>query len=320
MAVVGPPAGLPFVTAPGGTDAVSAMMPPPLLPPMSKSGVSAAALAQSRQGDDVALARALYLATAPETPPISEQELALSKASTVAKTGSPGLLDPLLPVGTDQRWSHPAQFIGVPQTPPSLSLSLGRPLPPPPPPPPQAFSKVPSMVPPPPPAVMASASLTSPCGGLASLLSSRLLKSIISAQNLTATSSAMPAMGAGMLRAHAPLAAPVAKPPQSLQGLPTVGGLQVLGPPRVVPPRSDILAETADQEESLPPDHDFEGWLELLRDGYLQQLRWSNSHPEPPPFHRAMGHMSTPGEPCPEGKYPGEALNLQLQLLLSARK
>merc|ERR1712232_658885 len=74
-----------------------------------------------------------------------------------------------------------------------------------------------------------------------------------------------------------------------------------------------------DHREGLPPESDAEAWLELLRDGYMSQVRWQNSCPEPPPFHRALGCAVAPGEELGEGKYPRDALNLQLQLLIGAR-
>lgn len=73
------------------------------------------------------------------------------------------------------------------------------------------------------------------------------------------------------------------------------------------------------EEEHLPLEGDSDGWLDLLRDGYLRQLREENEYPEPPPFHRAIHFAADPGGPCPPGKYPKIALNLQLQMLLKAR-
>jgi hypothetical protein len=64
---------------------------------------------------------------------------------------------------------------------------------------------------------------------------------------------------------------------------------------------------------------DSDAWLDLLRDGYLRQLREENEYPEPPPFHRAIHFAAEPGGPCPPGKYPKTALNLQLQMLLKNR-
>jgi hypothetical protein len=71
--------------------------------------------------------------------------------------------------------------------------------------------------------------------------------------------------------------------------------------------------------ENLPLETDNDAWLDLLRDGYLRQLREENEYPEPPPFHRAIHFAAEPGGPCPAGKYPKIALNLQLQMLLRAR-
>lgn len=75
------------------------------------------------------------------------------------------------------------------------------------------------------------------------------------------------------------------------------------------------------QEDTVPADDDKESWVELMRDAYVQQLRADAEHPEPPPFHRAnhFSASSMPGQPLPEGKYPKQALNFQLQMLLRAR-
>eukprot|EP00418_Pyrodinium_bahamense_P089100 CAMPEP_0179040688 /NCGR_PEP_ID=MMETSP0796-20121207/15773_1 /TAXON_ID=73915 /ORGANISM="Pyrodinium bahamense, Strain pbaha01" /LENGTH=253 /DNA_ID=CAMNT_0020737035 /DNA_START=38 /DNA_END=798 /DNA_ORIENTATION=+ len=73
------------------------------------------------------------------------------------------------------------------------------------------------------------------------------------------------------------------------------------------------------EDEALPFEGDMDAWLELLRDGYVRQLREENEYPEPPPFHRAIHFAASPGEPIPLGKYPRQALNTQLQLLLRVR-
>lgn len=69
----------------------------------------------------------------------------------------------------------------------------------------------------------------------------------------------------------------------------------------------------------LPYEGDSDSWLELLRDGHLRQLREENEYPEPPPFHRAIHYSAEAGAPCPAGKYPKQALQMQLQLLLKFR-
>lgn len=74
-----------------------------------------------------------------------------------------------------------------------------------------------------------------------------------------------------------------------------------------------------EEEEVLPFEHDVDGWLELLRDGYFRQIREENEYPEPPTFHRATRYGANPGEPVPAGMYPKQALNTQLQMLLRAR-
>lgn len=82
----------------------------------------------------------------------------------------------------------------------------------------------------------------------------------------------------------------------------------------MVPPTVNIMI-SGPEEEVLPLEHDGDGWLELLRDGYFRQLREENEYPEPPPFHRAIHFGVNPGEPVPAGKFPRHALNMQLQLL-----
>lgn len=100
-------------------------------------------------------------------------------------------------------------------------------------------------------------------------------------------------------------------------------------PTVVLPPGAAAAAAAAPQpaetkipepeEEHLPLETDSDAWLDLLRDGYLRQLREENEYPEPPPFHRAIHFAADAGGPCPAGKYPKIALNMQLQMLLKAR-
>merc|ERR1711920_892531 len=70
-----------------------------------------------------------------------------------------------------------------------------------------------------------------------------------------------------------------------------------------------------------PAEDDKESWVELMRDGCVRQLRSDAEHAEPPPFHRAnhFSGITLPGHPLPEGKFPAQALNFQLQMLLRAR-
>mmetsp|Transcript_6409 Transcript_6409/g.11148 ORF Transcript_6409/g.11148 Transcript_6409/m.11148 type:complete len:282 (-) Transcript_6409:73-918(-) len=113
---------------------------------------------------------------------------------------------------------------------------------------------------------------------------------------------------------------PPVVPPPGAQG----------GPPMVVAPDGSLMPGAPlgpdgeplpppEEEEGLPFETDADGWLELLRDGYLRQLREENEYPEPPAFHRAMHFGAKEGEPVPPGKYPKQALNIQLHLLLRAR-
>eukprot|EP00927_Polykrikos_kofoidii_P072902 TRINITY_DN68983_c0_g1_i1.p1 TRINITY_DN68983_c0_g1~~TRINITY_DN68983_c0_g1_i1.p1 ORF type:complete len:293 (-),score=68.44 TRINITY_DN68983_c0_g1_i1:125-913(-) len=92
-------------------------------------------------------------------------------------------------------------------------------------------------------------------------------------------------------------------------GLLVSSGPTVVLPPVVPPP----------EEEVLPLDHEGDPWLELLRDGFVRQMREENECEEPPPFHRAMAFASEPGMPTQKGKFPRQALNAQLQLLLRLR-
>lgn len=122
--------------------------------------------------------------------------------------------------------------------------------------------------------------------------------------------------------------APQASPGFTKAGGPVPGGGHVV-PPRVVPPRiagvtglppPGSLPDPNDTREELPTDDDKMGWVELLRDGYCTHVRWQNSHAEPPPFHRAMNCAANPGEKVGEGKYPRDALNIQLQLLMAYKQ
>lgn len=96
-------------------------------------------------------------------------------------------------------------------------------------------------------------------------------------------------------------------------------GPRVVLPPQLMSPNTAIGPDPGEQPEALPEDQDREGWLELLRDGFGKQFRCENDWQEPPPFHRALHFAAMPGEPCPKGKFPREALNLQLQLIFKAR-
>lgn len=115
------------------------------------------------------------------------------------------------------------------------------------------------------------------------------------------------------------------KPTFWLPALPGFGlaGAKVGGPRIVLPPaltsNAALPPDPGEQPETLPADGDREAWLELLRDAFGQQFRCENDWQEPPPFHRALHFASTPGEPCQSGKFPREALNLQLQLLFKVR-
>lgn len=100
-----------------------------------------------------------------------------------------------------------------------------------------------------------------------------------------------------------------AAPAPGVASVPGVVGPTVVLPPVVPPP----------EEEALPFDSEGDPWLELLRDGFVRQMREENECEEPPPFHRAMAFAAEPGQPVPKGKYPRQALNTQLQLLLRLR-
>eukprot|EP00931_Biecheleriopsis_adriatica_P005521 TRINITY_DN107020_c0_g1_i1.p1 TRINITY_DN107020_c0_g1~~TRINITY_DN107020_c0_g1_i1.p1 ORF type:complete len:183 (+),score=52.59 TRINITY_DN107020_c0_g1_i1:84-632(+) len=77
----------------------------------------------------------------------------------------------------------------------------------------------------------------------------------------------------------------------------------------------DPWEKPAPEESLLPKDDDGEGWLELFRDGYFQQLREENEWKEPPPYPRAMNFTAPPAEPVPEGKYQQQALEMQRSIL-----
>merc|ERR1712113_83498 len=87
---------------------------------------------------------------------------------------------------------------------------------------------------------------------------------------------------------------------------------------------TDVAAQgsTADPPEPmevLPADEDRDAWVELLRDAYLRQLRSDAKYPEPLPFFRATLLAANQNAPIPEGSYPAQALNWQLQMLLRGR-
>merc|ERR1719330_788195 len=110
-----------------------------------------------------------------------------------------------------------------------------------------------------------------------------------------------------------------APPPNAAMVGAAARGPQVVLPPALMSPNAAIGPDPGEQPEALPEDQDGDGWLELLRDGFGQQFRCENEWQEPPPFPRALHFAAMPGGPCPKGKFPREALNLQLQLLFRAR-
>jgi len=87
-------------------------------------------------------------------------------------------------------------------------------------------------------------------------------------------------------------------------------------PPKEAPKEPPIPEP---DEEMLPFDSDADSWLELLRDGYFRHLREENEYREPPAFHRALHFAAQEGQACAEGKFPKQALNMQMQLLMRAR-
>jgi len=136
--------------------------------------------------------------------------------------------------------------------------------------------------------------------------------------------------GKGYGKAAPMFVAPPSLPSAAVPGATVRGGFKgggkgaaAGGGPRVVlPPALTGQAATSDpgpQPEALPSETDAEAWLELLRDGFSQQRRCENDCREPPPFHRALHFAAPVGEKVPEGKYPGEGLNTQLQVLFQVR-
>jgi len=121
-----------------------------------------------------------------------------------------------------------------------------------------------------------------------------------------------------------PKGTPMLVMPPALSGTPQPGAKGGNGPRVVMPPmltgQAMATTDPGPQPEALPQDQDMDGWLELLRDGSAQQFRGANEWPEPPPFHRALHFAALPGEKCPTGKYPREALNTQLQMLFKTRQ
>lgn len=125
--------------------------------------------------------------------------------------------------------------------------------------------------------------------------------------------------GGGMAPEGAAGEVPVMLPPAGAEGLPPMGAV----PPEMVPPPAPVMVPPTlppAEPESLPEEQESEGWLELLRDGYARQLRQENEYLEPPPFHRAIHYGVEPHVvPVPPGRYPKQALNTQLQLLMKHR-
>ncbi|CAK0883151.1 unnamed protein product [Prorocentrum cordatum] len=71
-------------------------------------------------------------------------------------------------------------------------------------------------------------------------------------------------------------------------------------------------------EAVLPLEADGDGWVELLRDAFFRQLQ-ENECPEPPPFHRALRLAVEAHETLTPGKFPYQALNIQLEMLNKMR-
>lgn len=72
------------------------------------------------------------------------------------------------------------------------------------------------------------------------------------------------------------------------------------------------------EEGGLPYDDDHVGWIELLRDAYLQQLREEHEIPEPPPFHTCFDHAAD--HPVPKDKLPRHSLQMQLHMLTRSKR
>jgi len=70
-------------------------------------------------------------------------------------------------------------------------------------------------------------------------------------------------------------------------------------------------------DDNMPQDNDANGWLEVLRDVYVRQLREINQYPEPPPFHTIFEPVADPT--AADTKALRQALTMQLQILTRAR-
>ncbi|CAK0862420.1 unnamed protein product, partial [Prorocentrum cordatum] len=70
-------------------------------------------------------------------------------------------------------------------------------------------------------------------------------------------------------------------------------------------------------DDNMPQDNDANGWLEVLRDVYVRQLREINQYPEPPPFHTIFEQVADPT--AADTKAVRQALTMQLQILTRAR-
>lgn len=133
----------------------------------------------------------------------------------------------------------------------------------------------------------------------------------ISGASRSSGSAANGAAGALADLANSPMVAAMAAAMRGVVPAPTLPHFDGPGPP----PGPEW------QEDVVPVDEDKESWVELMRDAHVRQLRTDAEHPEPPPFQRAnhFSGVSLPGQPLPEGKFPAQALNFQLQMLLRAR-
>lgn len=76
-----------------------------------------------------------------------------------------------------------------------------------------------------------------------------------------------------------------------------------------------------DVDKMLPGDAEHDGWVELLRDVVMKQLREAAEYPEPPTFMKAYDHAARWDQhPCPEGKFPQAALSWQAKMLTKHRQ
>lgn len=127
-------------------------------------------------------------------------------------------------------------------------------------------------------------------------------------KNLKPTAAPAPAKKADAAPAPAASKQPAARGKEALK----VGDFNAMPKPKFVNFKTDWRPD-----DNMPQDNDANGWLEVLRDVYVRQLREINQYPEPPPFHTIFEPVADPT--AVDTKALRQALTMQLQILTRAR-